>query len=578
VLRVVIVYAVAVLAVLQAADVLAPALHLPSWSVTMVAYLGLLGLPVVIALAWLFDFTPDGVRRTTEASAPAAAPVSNTRMSGYVGVGFLIALVGFGAYSRFGPRGGGGASAGWSSIAVLPFADLSPQKDQEYFSDGIAEEILDALAKLPNLSVASRTSSFAYKGQQKDVRAIANELGVETVLEGSVRKDGNRVRITAQLIDAIKGDHLWSDTFDRELTDIFALQEEIARSIVGALNPGKSGASQPVIKRYTDNLAAYELYLKGRFEQDQILGTGAVPAALRSLERFNEAIALDSTYALAYAGIAETYAWQLADNYWAPREAYPKARVAAERAIALDPELSDAHAALAMVKHWGDWDFAAAEREYKRAIELSPKNARAHYLLGRVLTAQNRLAEAVEHMKEAHRIDRAIGGSRYYGHLFRAQIAQGERSALLDSLRAAVRADSTAVEPLAALSYALHYARRFSELVPVLERYRRLEPRRQTYERVIDAVTYANADRKADAERILAEMKAEQRSTYVSPDEIAQILAALGRKEEACVELQRAVDLGSGNLANTELNNPGFDSIRNDPRFIAIRKLVGLPN
>jgi adenylate cyclase len=573
------VYAVAVLAVLQAADVLAPALQLPSWSVTLVAYLGLLGLPVVIALAWLFDFTADGVRRTSEASVPAATPVSSTRMSGYVGVGFLIALVGFGAYSRFGPRNSDdGGRDGWSSIAVLAFADLSPQKDQQYFSDGISEEILDALAKLPNLSVASRTSSFAYKGQQKDVRTIGSELGVETVLEGSVRKDGNRVRITAQLIDAQQGDHLWSDTFDRELTDIFALQEEIARSIVSALNPGNTKASQPVIKRYTDNLAAYELYLKGRFEQEQILGTGAIPAALRSLDRFNQAIALDSAYALAYAGIAQTYAWELADNYWAPREAYPKARVAAERAIALDPELSDAHAALAMVKHWGDWDFPAAEREYKRAIELDPKNARAHYLLGRVLTAVDRRAEALEHLKESRRIDPNFSTTRFYGHYYRVRLRPGEDSPILDSLRNAVRADSSSVNAVAELSYALYVARRFGELVPVLERFRRLEPRAVSYERAMDAVTYAGAGRPKEAEKILAELRARARDMYVAPDEFAEILAALGRKEEAFVELQRAVDLGSGNLANTELNNPGFDSIRNDPRFIAIRKRVGLPN
>ena len=570
------VYVVAVLAVLQAADVLAPALHLPSWSVTLVAYLGLLGLPVVIALAWLFDFTADGVRRTSEASVPAAAPVSSTRMSGYVGVGFLIALVGFGAYARFGPDNAGSRD-GWSSIAVLPFADLSPQKDQEYFSDGIAEEILDALAKLPSLSVASRTSSFAYKGQQKDVRAIGSELGVETVLEGSVRKDGNRVRITAQLIDARKGDHLWSNTFDRELKDIFALQEEIAGSIVSALNPGKRDASQPVVKRYTDNLAAYELYLKGRFEQEQILGAGAVPAALRSLDRFNEAIALDSTYALAYAGIAQTYAWDLADNYWVPRDAYPKARIAAERAIALDPELSEAHAALAMVKHWGDWDFVAAEREYKRAIELDPKNARARYLLGRVLTALERRAEALQQFQEARRIDPRFSRTRFYGHYFRARPpAPGDP--VLDSLRAAVRADSTVVDAVGALSYALYNARQFGELVPVLERFRRLDPQSVPFERAMVAVTYAGAGQRQAAEQILAELQAAAKERYVAPDVIAEILAALGRKEEAFTELQRAVDLGSGNLSNTELNNPGFDSIRDDPRFIAIRKRVGLPN
>lgn len=294
-----------------------------------------------------------------------------------------------------GPGAGGPEVA---SIAVLPFADLSPDRDQEYFCDGMTEEIIDALAKVDGFRVVARTSSFAFKGKQQDIREIGKKLNVGAVLEGSVRKDGNLLRVTAQLNSVSDGYHLWSQTYERELKDVFSVQDEIAKAIVNTL---QLKLATPRPKRAV-NVEAYDLYLQGRYHWNRWRLEGAE----RGLQFFEQATQKDPKYAAAYAGIADSYAWLGFFGNVAPSEAMPKARAAADKAIALDDTLAEAHTSLGYVKALYDYDWSGAEREFLRAIQLNPGLADAHFGYGIVFLApQERGAEALREMLLARDLD-----------------------------------------------------------------------------------------------------------------------------------------------------------------------------
>ncbi|MDO8539222.1 MAG: TIR domain-containing protein [Opitutaceae bacterium] len=287
------------------------------------------------------------------------------------------------------------------SIAVLPFANMSADAENEYFSDGMTEEIINALVQVPGLQVAARTSVFAFKGKADDLRMIAARLNVRTVLEGSVRKAGNRIRITAQLINAVDGYHLWSERFDRDLDDIFTVQDEIARTIVEKLKVQLVGdGRQPLVKPPTDDLEAYQLYLQGRYFWSQRGG-----GLRKGLQCFEAALARDPNYALAHAGVADTYTLLGFYGYGRPNDVMPKARAAAQRALVIDPDLAEAHCALAFILLCYDWNIPAAQREFRRAIELKPTYVPALYWSSSCSIALNRLNESVAIDEEAVRLE-----------------------------------------------------------------------------------------------------------------------------------------------------------------------------
>jgi len=294
---------------------------------------------------------------------------------------------------------GRGRPAGESltSVVVLPFLDFSQQKDQEYFSDGLTEEIIDALSRVPNLRVVARTSAFAFKGRSVDVREIGKQLNVAAVLEGSVRKSGDQLRITAQLNRVSDGTHLWSREFDRPLRDIFALQREISQAIADQL---RAGHVPP--RGQTHDLEAYRLYQEGRyfFNQFQVPETN-----LKAIERYQQAIQRDPKFALAYSGIADAYAY-LAENFvMAPNEVMPKAKAAAEKAVALDDSSAEAHTSLGTVKLDYDRDRAGAQREFQRALQLNPGSGWARHWYAHSLESQGRLEEAHKEMLAAQELD-----------------------------------------------------------------------------------------------------------------------------------------------------------------------------
>jgi TolB-like protein/tetratricopeptide (TPR) repeat protein len=300
------------------------------------------------------------------------------------------------------------------SIAVLPFTDLSPEKDQEYFTDGLAEELLNVLSKIRSLRVASRTSAFSFKGKDVDIPTIAQKLNVATILEGSVRKAGKRVRITAQLIQVATDSHLWSEIYDRELEDIFAVQEDIAQSVVKELRTALLGekpdasaraAVNAEVKAATkgrgENAEAYRLYLQGRFFEDRSTREGIEKA----IEYYRQALELDPQYALAWAGLARTYSDQAGSSWLPIAEGFGKARDAAQRALRLDPDLAEAHAAMGEICTLHDWDWKGADQSFKRALELAPGNARILRSAAVLAGDLGRVQEAIEMLRRAAALD-----------------------------------------------------------------------------------------------------------------------------------------------------------------------------
>ncbi|MFH1196258.1 MAG: tetratricopeptide repeat protein [bacterium] len=287
----------------------------------------------------------------------------------------------------------------YKSIAVLPFVNMSPDQDNEYFSDGITEEILNALTKVEHLNVTARTSSFQFKGKNLDVREIGNLLNVNTILEGSVRKAGNKVRITAQLISVKDGFHLWSESFDRELQDIFSVQDEIARSIASHLERKLKGTkvNEPLVKSQTSNWEAYNLFLKGSY----YWGRWTPDDIEKSISFFEKSIQLEPEFVLPYAALSGCYIYLGATGFMKPDNAYPRGKSFALQALRMDENLANAHIALAMVKFFYDWDWEGVEVECKKAILLNPSYAEAHHHYALFLMAMGRLEEAMQEIEQA---------------------------------------------------------------------------------------------------------------------------------------------------------------------------------
>lgn len=392
VFRVAAIYGATAFVVLQAADLVFPRLGLPDWTVTLVVALALVCFPFAIVLTWTFEAGPEGLRRTDPAAlgeleAIVAQPRSRRWPAGLAAlVGTALLLV------------GGGAALGvfadertsYDSIAVLPFANLSDDPENEYFGDGLAEELLNALSGIEGLKVAARTSAFALKNTTLDVRAIGDTLGVATVLEGSVRRSADRIRITAQLIDARTGFHLWAETYDRPMTELFAVQSELASQIVRALAIELSVQDSTLHRGGTTDIEAYDLYLLGR----QKWATREVTALREAIVHFEEALARDSAFALAWSGLADAIdalAWRVP----AARDQVPHARYAAQRALILDPELAEAWASIGVLSLDFDRDWAVAELALGRAIGLKPSYAPPYRWLSDLLGFNGRAEEAL---------------------------------------------------------------------------------------------------------------------------------------------------------------------------------------
>ena len=453
------------------------------------------------------------------------------------------------------------------SIAVLPFINLSSDPENEYFSDGITEEILNALVKVSDLKVASRTSSFAFKGHHGDVQEIAEKLKVATVLEGSVRKAGNRVRITGQLIGAADGYHLWSETYDRQLEDIFAIQDDIAQAIVSALKATLAvDEGEKLVTATTENLEAYTLYLKGRFQYNKY----TEESLRRSLELYAEALVESPVYARAWAGIADSW-MRLADDWVSPEIACGAGKDAAARALELDPELAEAHTSLGKMFTWYDWDFARGELALRRAVSSNPNYTDAHWTLGTLLPAVGRLEEGLKEMRTALKLDPLSPENSQWAARF--LLYQRRPADAIEESYRTLELDSQ--YPRAYLTIGLA---RLMEGEPEagLESLRRsAELSSSPSFRAFLAYGLAAAGRQEEGRQVLEELLSEGQESYVRAEFLAAAYGMLGDRDEAFRQLERAFEQRSAGMIYLHLD-PLYDAIRDDPRFASLVEKIGL--
>ncbi len=469
------------------------------------------------------------------------------------------------------PTGGGAprSPAATRSIAVLPFVNASPDVDNEYLSDGITDELIDALAKISGLRVSSRTSVFALKGKPLDVRAVGALLGTSVVLEGTVRKAGDRLRITAQLTSTDDGRLLWSQRYDRQLVDVFAIQDEIAATIVNTLRATMfADVSEHVARRYTENIQAYGLYLKGRYEWNKRTQEG-VAAAIHYFER---AIAEDPAYAPAYAGLSDSYSLDVDYRAIPVHEAYQRAKEYARKALALDESVPTAHASLAWALFIYDWQWDEAEREFRRAIELNPRYASAHQWFSFLLAARGQHDAALLEGHTALELDpasvsvrRAVGWVYYYARRF---------DQAREHLSRAIEMNPMAVESYRMLGSTLALQGDVAEAERVLREALTLEGA-AAYSKATLGWLLARSGRPDEARELLRELEAAAGQGYVSPVAFAILHVGLGNLAEALDWSERAYDERRGWLAYVNVN-PIFDPLRTEPRFAALVKRMGL--
>jgi adenylate cyclase len=447
------------------------------------------------------------------------------------------------------------------SIAVLPFVDMSQAKDQEYFCDGISEEILDALAKVDGLRVVARTSSFSFKGKNADVGEVANKLNVENVLEGSLRRAGNRIRITAQLINARDGFHLWSDTYERELKDVFAVQDEITRSIVDALKI-KLAVAPPAHTR--QNTEAYDLYLQGLY-----LSNKSDEENLRkSVTFFQRALDKDPNFARAWIGIAKAWIW-LADAYVTPLEAYSKVKEAASKALALDERNAEAHCYLGETKRILDRNLSGEEEELKRALEIDPNSADAHMFMSFLKSAQGELEEAVQEIEEAERLDPLSPPICFVAVLWYRSADRIEDA--INAGQRSVQLDPNYVYFDPPLADAYRAKGDFNEAIALYEKAQAATH----FPSPGLGITYAKMGRREDCRRVVDQLIEKSRQQYVAADSIAAVYVALGEKDEALRWLERAFEEHSGSFYSY-LFRPEFRALRSDPRFSDLLRRIGI--
>ena len=566
--KVAVAYIVAGWALSQGIAQVFPVFDIPNWVIRLIVLLIILGFPVAVVFAWVFELTPEGIKRTETADAMPQAGLQKNNAWIYVVVVGAVVSIGLFFLGRY--TAGNAASRNsqaaaalpQKSIAVLPLLNESGDPKDEYFSDGLSEELIAALAQISGLKVIGRSSSFRFKDRKEEPKTIGERLGVSTLLDGTVRKQGDRVRIVAELVNAADGIQLWTRTFDRELKDIFAVQEEIAKAVAESLKVTLLGTQENPSQIATNNVEAHNAYLQGHFH----LLRRNVEDFRKAIDYYDQAIELDPRYALAYAERAE--AWAFMGDLTGQRPiAYPKARSDAEKAVAIAPALAEARAALGWVRCLAEWRFAEGLAELKRAKELSPANPTANDLLARIIVYLGRFDEAERQAREAVELDPLSTVTQ--GNLARVLFSAGK----LDEADAAAR-KSAELQPAGAGSH------RFQVLIAVQRgdgdaalREAQLEPDEGFRRFELALAHYARGDRPA-ADAALADLIAKAREGFAY--QIAEVYAVRGEADKAFEWLQISFDDRDAGMLGL-LVDPLLRSLRDDPRYKNLLAKLGLP-
>jgi TolB-like protein/Tfp pilus assembly protein PilF len=574
--KVAVAYAIVGWLLVQVATQVFPFLEIPNWVVRLVIALVAIGFPIALMIAWAFEATPEGIKRTEVADALPTTKGQKRHVWMYVvviGAAISVALFFLGRYTvgnnaTLRQNDAATISLPEKSIAVLPFDNLSRDPDNAYFAEGVQDEILTRLAKVADLKVISRTSTQRFKSAPSDLRDIAKQLGVMNILEGSVQKANDQVRVNVQLINAMNDSHLWAEIYDRKLTDIFATESDIAKTIAETLQAKLTGSEKTAMsKEPTANSEAYELYLKGRFYWNKRTGADL----LKAIDYFNQAIAKDPNYALAYSGLADSYLLLPPYGAAAPKDSVPQAKVAVKKALELDDTLAEAHASSARIISGFDFDSIKAIAEFKRALQLNPNYATAHHWFGSgPLLALGQFDESIAEAKRSIELDPLslinnadFGNDYYYARRYDEAIAQ---------LRQTVEMEPRFYLARYYLGQALQAKGQLSEAIA--EYRRAAEVNDDPFVLALLGQAYARVGQQAEANKILAQLNQEAKSRYVGAYGLGLIFLGLGDKNRAMDELERAYRENDGNDIYNIRIDPMLDDLRGDPRFEALAEKI----
>jgi TolB-like protein/lipoprotein NlpI len=571
--KVAVAYAVVGWLIAQIATQIFPFLEIPNWIVRLVIVLIAIGFPIALVIAWAFEATPEGIKRTEVADAKHEHSRGKTWIYVVIiGAAISVALFFLGRYTAGNKTAATAPSElPAKSIAVLPFDNLSEDKGNAYFAEGVQDEILTRLAKVADLKVISRTSTQHFKSAPENLPQIAKQLGVMNILEGSVQKSNDQVRINVQLINAVTDAHLWAEIYDRKLTDLFTVESEVAKTIADTLQAKLTGSELSAMSiRPTQDPVAQDLLVQGR----HFLALRRDDNLPRAIEFFHQAIARDPNYAAAYAGLSE--ALILLPRYTGayPSETRPQSRVAALKALELNPNLAEAHNVLAKIAMDYDVDFAEATREFKRAIELNPNYAGAHHWFSGTLESQGQFAEAIAESKLGTELDpfsavNLVDQGRIYGSARRFPEAKASFEKAL------------AIDP--AFSYAYwHYGEMLQvsgDLKGAAAEYAKARTASNTPEPIaLSGQLAAMMGRPEEARQALTVLDELEKHRYVDVFWRALLYLSLGEKEQALQSLEQSYANGEGYEIGLIRVDPMLDSLRAEPRFQAlVKKVRGLP-
>lgn len=569
VLRAAAFYAAAGWLLVQIATQVFPVFDIPAWAMRMVVLAVIVGFPFAMLFSWFYEFTPQGLKREAEVERSQSIMHSTGKKLDRAIIATLTLAVALLLIDKFALHRAPTESAGApdKSIAVLPFTDLSPNHDQEYFSDGMAEEILNALAQVQDLKVAGRTSSFYFKGKNENLHAIGQTLGVANILEGSVRKQGDKVRITAQLINASDDSHLWSHEYDGSMNDVFELQESIARAITEQLKVMLvSDQKTRFAMKAAPNAEAYQQYLRGEYFWHQ----RGYQNLQNAVVAFKAALAIDQNYADAWAGLARTYA--ILPEYYsaeattseAPPETVADALDAADRALKLEPALTSALLARAYIRGARRYEWANSETDFRAVIAANPRDSTAHQWYGEMLVYQRRLSDADAQFEAALKIDPLSPVAQHLSGF--SLMFQKKYEAALPFFDETLRISPGFVFAAAWKVLCLAKLQRFDEAMAAANALNG-----QHRDLMVAFVTAMRDESKRDAIVALLREKG-PKTDMLSPIRMAM----LGRNELAIDALEEMARLHAPFVAYANAN-PEFDAVRNDPRFQALMHRFNLP-
>lgn len=559
--RVAIAYGVVGWLFIQIATQLFPVFEIPNWGARMVVVLVVLGFPVALVLAWAYELTPEGLQRTDEVHPQGSMARRTGRKLDFIIIGVLLAVIAVMAFRYYRPATAGPNDVGQKSIAILPFIDLSQTKEQDYFSDGITEQIINSLAHVHGLLVVARTTAFSFKNKDMDVREVGRQLHVSHMLEGSVNRGTDKVRVVARLIDVANGFHLWSETYYSTEKDLLSLQSDVAKKVANALRIELHLAETTQFARPpTQDPEAYDLYLRGRY----LLNKRTPDSIQKGRVLFEQAVAKDSRFALGHAGIADSYILLGKVGAISPEEASTKAWSEVSITLGIDENLAEGYVSRAVLLAEFDWKWSDGEADFQKALDLNSNSAIAHQLYARTLAQMGRFEEALKEISAGEKLDplspvilstkaKIFCNARRY----QEAIAYG---------RKAIDLEGSFAPSYSHLAQAYLHNKQYPEGIEAAKKYVEIS-NRSGWAKLELAYAYAVAGNKAESDRIVSEVTSQ--AGPFSPFDMATICAAWRDPDGAFQWLDKAIAQRSVDVIWLKVD-PRLDNLRSNPRFAEV--------